>query len=60
MCNSKRHHLFAAQMLIGPLIFGSSGLFGGTGGKKAERRLEMEGAHYRKECSCSLLSSKAH
>lgn len=36
--NSKRHHLFAVQMLIGPLRFAFCGFSGGTGEKKAERR----------------------
>lgn len=45
MFNGKRHNLFAAQMLIGPLRFGFSRFSGGTGEKKAERRLEREGAH---------------
>lgn len=45
MSNGKRHDLFAAQMLIGPLRFGFSGFSGGTGEKKAERGLEREGAH---------------
>lgn len=44
-CLMARGIIFLRFILIGPLRFGFSGFAGGTGDKKAERRLEREGAH---------------